>query len=114
MLSDCRRQGWRISFFYVWLPRPEDSIARVARRVSEGGHNIPTEAIYRRFKTGLWNALNLYLPLADRAEFHDNSDRRRILVAQKFEGSPLLIVDSTRWAQMMEVTDEKHDIPGDV
>ena len=114
MLRRCREQGWRISFFYFWLPRPEDSVARVARRVAEGGHNIPTEAIHRRFRTGLWNALNLYLPMANRAEIYDNSDRRRSLIAQKFDCSPLSIVDPERWARMAEIADEKHDLPGNV
>jgi len=102
ILKDCKANGWRITFFYFWLPRPEDSIARVARRVSEGGHNISAEVIYRRFRTGLWNALNLYLPLADRAEFYDNSDTHRILIAQKHDASLLLVIDPGRWAQMLE------------
>ena len=114
MLSECRKQGWRISFFYFWLPRPEDSVARVARRVAEGGHNIPAEAIFRRFRTGLWNALNLYLPLANRAEIYDNSDRQRILIAQKVDDSLLSIINPERWAEMVEVADEKHDFPGNV
>lgn len=103
ILNNCKIGGWRITFFYFWLPRPEDSVARVAKRVSVGGHGIPTEAIYRRYKTGLSNALNLYLPLADRAEFYDNSDRRRVLIAQKHDASPLLILDPERWARMLEV-----------
>jgi predicted ABC-type ATPase len=52
--------------------------------------------------------------MANRAEIYDNSDRRRSLIAQKFEGSPLSIVDPERWAKMVEIADEKHDLPGNV
>ena len=34
LLRDCRANGWRVSLYYFWLPSPEDSIARVAKRVS--------------------------------------------------------------------------------
>ena len=83
VLEQCRRNGWRIALFYFWLPSPEDSLARVAKRVSEGGHGIPAEVIQRRFRTGLRNMRHLYLPLADTAAIYDNSGQRRILIAQK-------------------------------
>jgi predicted ABC-type ATPase len=105
ILRRCRENGWRITFYYLWLPRPEDCVARVARRVSQGGHRIPTETIVRRFRTGLWNAINLYLPLADQAEVYDNSDGQPILIAQKDENSPLSVVDPARWARMREVAE---------
>ena len=56
---------------------------RVSLRVPEGGHSIPLDAIQRRFRSGVANMLNFYLPLADEAEIYDNSDRTRILVAEK-------------------------------
>jgi predicted ABC-type ATPase len=102
LLRECRESGWRISLFYFWLPSPEASLARVARRVSQGGHNIPAEAIYRRFRTGLWNMLNLYLPLADEAEIYDNSDRRRVLIAERHEGGVLTVHDRRIWARIEE------------
>jgi predicted ABC-type ATPase len=103
ILRGCRDRGWRITLYYLWLPNPEDSVARVATRVSQGGHGIPKDVIFRRYRVGLWNALNLYLPLANQAEVYDNSDRQRTLVAQKNESSGLVIKDAGRWAHMMEV-----------
>jgi predicted ABC-type ATPase len=90
--------------YYFWLRSPEHSIARVAGRVSQGGHNIPSEVIYRRFKTGLWNMRYLYPPLADNAEIYDNSDRDRTLIAEKREGVPFVVHDSERWARIEETT----------
>jgi predicted ABC-type ATPase len=102
MLRECKANGWRIVLFYFWLLTPEDSIARVARRVSEGGHHIPDEVIYRRCKTGLWNMRNLYLPLADDAEIYDNTGREPVLIAEKREGLALLVHDPERWEKMEE------------
>ena len=103
LLKDCSSNGWRVSLYYFWLPTPEDSIARVARRVSQGGHHIPNEVIYRRFKTGLWNMRHLYLPLADTAAIYDNSGQRRILIAERESGFPLVIHDQKRWSKIEEL-----------
>jgi predicted ABC-type ATPase len=55
------------------------SAVRVAQRVSEGGHDVPTADILRRFSRSLAN-LPLALDIADRAWVFDNSGRRRRLV----------------------------------
>jgi predicted ABC-type ATPase len=72
--------------------------------VSHGGHNIPREVVVRRYYAGVWNMRNLYLPLADEAEVYDNTGRPRILIAEKREGSALIVHDSERWAKMGEVS----------
>ncbi|MGD0732569.1 MAG: AAA family ATPase [Terracidiphilus sp.] len=107
LLKGCRDNGWRIGLYYFWLPSPQDSIARVARRVRQGGHDIPDEVILRRFKTGLWNLRHLYLPLADTAAIYDNSGQRRVLIAEKESGFPLSIKDPERWSRIEELTSWK-------
>jgi predicted ABC-type ATPase len=104
LLKACKADQWRISLYYFWLPSPELSIARVARRVSQGGHHIPDDVIYRRFKTGLWNMRHLYLPLADTAAIYDNSGQRRLLIAERESGFPLMIHDQERWSRIEELT----------
>jgi predicted ABC-type ATPase len=103
-LKECKDNGWMITLYYFWLPSPEHSIARVAKRVGQGGHDIPREAIYRRFLTGLWNMRHLYLPLADTAAIYDNSGKSRILIATRKDGLPLVIHDSERWSRIEELT----------
>lgn len=41
------------------------SIQRVADRVAEGGHNIPKDVIERRYFRGIFNLINLYIPVCD-------------------------------------------------
>lgn len=75
---------------------------RVRQRVALGGHNIPDEAIQRRFRSGVANMLNLYLPLAQEAEIYDNTEKNRILVAGKYNGGQLIVHDPVIWNLMRE------------
>ena len=104
MLKECKAKGWSVTLYYLWLRTPEEAVARVAMRVSRGGHSIPSDVIRRRFKAGLWNMRHLYLPLADTAAIYDNSDRSRVLIAEKESGSPLVIRDRERWSRIEELT----------
>lgn len=99
-LQNCKERGWRVTLLYFWLKSPELSVERVAHRVREGGHDIPVDVIYRRYAAGVSNLVNLYLPLADEAEIYDNSDRMRVLIAERQEGGILVVHDSNRWAKI--------------
>ena len=99
-LRDCQARGWRVLLLFLWLPTPEAALARVARRVREGGHAIPKDVVIRRWKAGLVNMRNLYLPLSDGAQIHDNSDRTRILIAERTPDAPLVVHDAVRWAMI--------------
>ena len=104
LLKECRNAGWRISLIYLWVPSPEYSIARVARRVSQGGHHIPDDVIRRRYLSGLSNMRHLYLPLADDAFVYDNRDRALRLIARRTVGSPLIVLDEEIWVRIEELT----------
>jgi predicted ABC-type ATPase len=99
-LRECQAQGWRVALLFLWLPTPEMALERVARRVREGGHAIPTDVVIRRWKVGLANMYNLYLPLSDIAGIHDNSDGTRILIAERTPNSSLVVHDAVRWAMI--------------
>ena len=104
MLKQCRDDGWRISLIYLWVPSPEYSIARVARRVSQGGHHIPDDVIRRRYLAGLWNMRHLYLPLAHNAFVYDNRDRALRLIARQAADSPLVVLDRDIWSGIEALT----------
>jgi predicted ABC-type ATPase len=107
MLKSCRQDGLRISLYYFWLSSPDYSIARVAKRVREGGHPIPAEVIRRRFRTGVANLIDLYLPLANEARIYDNSSEEQIFVAEKRDGRELLVHNSEIWSKMKEIASWK-------
>jgi len=104
LLKECQAAGCRISLIYLWVPSAEYSIARVARRVSQGGHHIPDEVIRRRHLAGLRNMRHLYLPLAYDAFVYDNKDRALRLIARRAAGSPVIVLDEEIWARIEELT----------
>ncbi len=53
----------------------------VKERVSEGGHNIPTDTIIRRYTAGIRNLFNIFMQEVDIWTIYDNSDESRERVA---------------------------------
>jgi predicted ABC-type ATPase len=103
-LRQCKAEGWRVTLLYLWLPSPQIALDRVARRVQEGGHGIPTDVVVRRYWAGLSNMRQLYLPLADVAAIYDNSDEGRVLIAERTPEASLTVHDVTRWAMIEKAT----------
>ena len=73
ILHGMKDRGYRLHLFYLWLPSVDIAIARVAKRVEQGGHNIPEEVIRRRFGVGPRNLLKSYLSLFDTWLLFDSS-----------------------------------------
>lgn len=79
--------GYHVKLIFLSLPNAETAVARVAVRVTQGGHNIPELVVRRRFRAGLDNFEGLYKPLVDTWMFCDNSQRKlKILTwGEKYE-----------------------------
>ena len=98
----CKADGWQIGLMYLWLRSPTAAIRRVARRIREGGHAVPSNVITRRYWSGLNNVRRHYLPLADFATIRDNTDGNRVLNAEKIDGSHLVVHDQSLWQEFSE------------
>lgn len=109
ILRRCKAEGWRVTLVYLWLPSPEAALDRVARRVRDGGHNIPDDVVVRRYWAGIRNLRLLYLPLADVAVIYDNSDGQGTLIAQRLPNSSLVVHDSSRWAMIERANRDRKD-----
>lgn len=92
LVERAKAQGYTVHLLYFWLESPELAIARVAQRVSEGGHNIPEPTIRRRYKLGLENLFRLFIPAVDEWFLFDNTDLRCVRIAQKQNGQPEEII----------------------
>lgn len=71
-IERAQAKGYFVTLLYFWLPTPEQAI-RVATRVREGGHNIPSDVIRRRYANGIKNLTALYIPLCNYWAIYDNS-----------------------------------------
>lgn len=78
-----REKGYSITLLFFWLQSIELAKERVRMRVLEGGHNIENDVIERRYKNGLKNLFELYLPIVDNAFIVDNSNGKHDLIAEK-------------------------------
>lgn len=72
-LAKCKEKGYKVALFYITLPSSDLAVQRVALRVKQGGHNIPTIEVHRRFHRSVHNLFELYLPLADSWSVLDNA-----------------------------------------
>ncbi len=66
-------RGYRVKLFFLHLASPEAAIARVAQRVSEGGHDVPEPVIRRRFHSGRRSFERVYRGLVHEWAEYDNS-----------------------------------------
>jgi predicted ABC-type ATPase len=57
-----REKGYNVTLLFFWLRNADLAIERVRTRVIEGGHHIETEVIRRRYKNGIKNLFEIYLP----------------------------------------------------
>ena len=81
-IPDWRERGYRIKLVFLRLPSPEAAVARVAQRVSEGGHDVPEPVLRRRFHAGWHNFERIYRDLVDVWAVYDNSGEVPMLVAE--------------------------------
>lgn len=72
--------GYRVELIFLKLNTPEEALARIAQRVSQGGHDVPEAVVRRRFAAGLENLNRLYAPVVDSWALYDNSGVAPILL----------------------------------
>lgn len=75
-IKDWRANGYHVTLFFLTLPSIEMAIARVAERVSQGGHDIPEAIIRRRFVTGVRNIYAHYRDSVSAWAVYDNSGEK--------------------------------------
>ena len=81
MIPAWRSSGYRVRLIFLSLPDAEMAISRVATRVAQGGHNVSSAVVRRRFDAGLRNFQDVYVNLVDTWEWYDNSGTTPQLVS---------------------------------
>lgn len=81
-IREAQLLGFETTLLFFWLNSEELAVERVKVRVMEGGHNIPTKTIVRRYHRGLSNFFHLYKGIVDNWMFINNSGSTYQLIAQ--------------------------------
>ena len=74
--------------------------------MQEGGHNIPTDVIIRRYKRGICNLFDIYMPIVDEYMIIDNSDGKRELIAKKSKSKELMLDNKRKFNEIEGQADE--------
>lgn len=100
-IDKAKEGNYQVTCLFFWLHSVELAISRVETRVKEGGHHIPEDVIRRRYKSGLSNFFNLFLPRVDNWLFVNNSGDTYEIIA---EGSmDEISVNNTKlWKELKE------------
>ncbi|SEF39660.1 zeta toxin family protein [Algoriphagus boritolerans] len=100
-IEKAKAENYQVTCLFFWLNSVELAISRVETRVKEGGHNIPEDVIRRRYKHGLKNFFNLFLPKVDNWLFVNNSGDTYEIIAEG-TADEINVNNSQQWKELKE------------
>ena len=101
-----QQDGWKVVLIYLYIPSAEFSAFRVQQRFEQGGHNVPVDAIVRRYPRSIKN-LFLYSEVCDQTLCFNNKLGDVRPVFEKLKGQPLEIMDNVTYSKIMEVANHE-------
>ena len=102
-----KKNGYNTTLIFFWLKNSDLAKERVKIRVLEGGHNIDSDVIERRYINGIVNLFDIYLPIMDRVLIFDNSEGNHILIAEKPISDKLNIIGIEKFNELKYYYDNK-------
>ena len=103
---EAKQKGYRVTIIFFWLQSIELAKERVKSRVLEGGHNIPSDIIERRYSKGIKNLFEIYLPIVDDALIFDNSEGKPELLANKKLNGFINIFNQEKYNLLKKIYDQ--------
>ncbi|CAN5513531.1 zeta toxin family protein [soil metagenome] len=97
---------YTVSLLFFWLQSVDLAIERVKSRVLDGGHNVETPVIKRRFTNGIKNLFDIYFPIVNEIMIFDNSGGRPELIAEKNIESDLFILNKIKFDLLKKTYNE--------
>ena len=98
-IPEWQKDGWKIVLIYLFIPSAEFSALRVQQRFEQGGHNVPADAIVRRYPKSVKN-LFLYSEVCDQTLCFNNKRGDVKPVFEKKQGQQIEIVDKVTYSIM--------------
>ena len=104
-IIEAKKNNYTTTLLFFWLKNVELAKERVKIRVSEGGHNIESDVIERRYIKGIINLFEIYLPIIDGALIFDNSFGKTELLARKTVDGQLTIIKENKFNELKRYYD---------
>lgn len=99
-----KEEGFFIRLFFISTSHPSINASRIARRVMEGGHDVPIPKIVSRYNKSIENCRTI-APVVDRLYVYDNSiddqDARIQFRLTNGELAKMYVEDVQEWAQII-------------
>ena len=83
LFKSLKKKGYKIHFFFLWIPDAGLAISRIKSRVAQGGHDVPVQDMLRRFNRSISNFFKLYQSFVDSWMLFDNAGAIPILIAER-------------------------------
>lgn len=99
LIKRAHKAGYTVELIFLWLSSADVAVRRVAKRVSEGGHNIPEDVIRRRYEAGIRNLIEIYSQIVDRWILIDNNTTS-VVVAETKSGETT-VFDMDRYNKIL-------------
>lgn len=99
-MKEAQSKNYTVTLLFFWLQNVDLAIERVRTRVMEGGHNIETEVIRRRYINGIKNLFTIYLSFVDEVLLYDNSGGIPELIAEKTLASEVIILNEIKFNKL--------------
>ena len=99
-----KEAGFFIRLFFISTSHPSINASRIARRVMEGGHDVPIPKIVSRYNKSIENCKTV-APIVDRLYVYDNSvDGQDAKIQFRLTNGELVkmyVEDVPQWAQII-------------
>jgi predicted ABC-type ATPase len=84
LIKNAQFKGYSVTLLYFWLNTPDLAVERVKNRVAAGGHHVNESTVRRRYRAGILNLFELYMPICDYWIITDNSLSPMEVIAKGF------------------------------
>ena len=95
LLKSLKGNGYKVHIFFLWIPDADLAISRTKSRVAQGGHDVPTQDVLRRFNRSISNFFRVYQSLADSWMLFNNAGIIPILIAERKHGKMEIVNESS-------------------
>jgi predicted ABC-type ATPase len=96
-LHDLAASGYAVHLVFLWLPSAHLAVDRVAARVRDGGHDVPSDVVRRRYRAGLRNFFRIYAPIVATWRLYDGAGPKPRLLAMRLDAGQPRVYDEDIW-----------------
>lgn len=100
LVRRAHEKGYMVHLLFFWLPTVDLAKERVAKRVTQGGHNIPQNVIERRYEAGIRNLFEIFMCEVDIWSVYDNMSDVSELIAFGGRNIRLRIKNDVKFKQL--------------